>query len=65
MNTALRFFTAKENWIGKEGMAIMGHAVDDDDDNQTCLSKKLGILQVLRMAPHVRAAPECNTMIQL
>jgi len=41
------------------------HTVDDNDDDgdQTC-SVRNSILQVFRMAPHVRAAPEYNTMIQ-
>ena len=65
LNPALRFLLAK-NWIGQEEMATLhqGICCYDDDDNQTCLSKKHGILQVFRMAHHVRAAPECNAMIQ-
>ena len=40
---------------------------DDDDNDQTDVTKSgntHSILSVIRMARHVRAAPECNAMIQ-
>jgi len=42
--------------------------VDDDDNHQTYVKSSNthsnSILSVIRMARHVRAAPECNAMIQ-
>jgi len=50
-----------------------GQAIDDDDDDddddqyRPTFNKNFkthSILSVFRMARHVRAAPECNTMVQ-
>ena len=49
-----------------------GQAIDDDDDDDddeyrltfSKNGKTHSILSVFRMARHVRAAPECNTMVQ-
>ena len=46
-----------------------GQDTDDDDDDidQTYVTKSgnaHSVLSLFRMARHVRAAPECNTMIQ-
>ena len=68
MNPALSFGTSTRTGLDRRKWLhlhfIPGHAVDDDDDDQTFISEKQGTLQVFRMAHHVRAATECNTMIQ-
>ena len=49
------------------GQAIDDDDDDDDDQNRPTFSKNSkthSILSVLIMARHVRAAPECNTMVQ-
>lgn len=33
---------------------------DNDDDNETFLSNKYGMLQVFRLARHVMEEPKCN-----
>ena len=48
-----------------------GQAIDDNDDDDDQYrptfsknSKTDSIISLFRMARHVRAAPECNTMVQ-
>lgn len=59
----------EKNWTVQEETArlhLWSRHVDnvDDDDDQRCVGKTNSILQLFQLTRQVRAAPECNTIIQ-